>query len=117
MKEDIQLIYMIFGMIAFVAIIELTFNIIIQGAKTKKNVRIKNYRNITIGMSEEDLFELMGRYNSRLIAETYTEYEWVAQEKSYGTRVCGTELYSTEQKKVVVKVVDGKVTEIRPYNI
>lgn len=84
-------------------------------AMTNKSKQLKRYRDVTIGMSEEEMIEIMGDEDSlSSLKNNRKKYEWRINASSYSSH--GFRAYSGVMK-VDIYTKDGVVEEIRPFNI
>ena len=80
-----------------------------------KRKQLRRYWKIEIGMSENEMLDIMGDgYNRSLLQNNRVKYEWRMQaiSKNYS----GIRSYSGV-RKVDIYVKDGYVEEVRPYNV
>ena len=78
--------------------------------------QLKRYESVTIGMPEEDMLKIMGSgYNKSSLKNNRFKYEWRINATSAKNGL-GGRMYSGV-RKVAIYIKDGKVEEIRPYNV
>lgn len=76
-----------------------------------KRKRLKRYVQIYPDMLEEDMLAIMGKgYNKSTLKNNTYKYEW----RMNATK---TQYSYSGVRKVDIYVKDGKVTEIKPYNV
>ena len=77
--------------------------------------QLKRYESVSIGMSEAEMLQIMGGgYNKSSLKNNRNKYEWRINATSYGKN--GFRAYSGV-RKVDIYTKDGRVEEIRPYNV
>lgn len=89
--------------------------------------RLKKYRQLYIGMYEDDMLSIMGPgYSIAQLRDGSVEYTWYlgGQSKVQGGGTWMGSIYASshtvereDSKKVVVVVENERVVEIRPYNV
>lgn len=83
---------------------------------TAQRQQLKRYEQVTIGMSEEEMLQIMGKgYNKSSLKNNRFKYEWRINATS-AKNGFGGRMYSGV-KKVDIYICDGLVEEIRPYNV
>ena len=84
---------------------------IISAIRTHKvKVNTQAYKSIEIGMSETEMFEIMGKnYSRSLLKNERKKYEW--KYDNYSTS------YTSKVRKCIIYTRKGIVEEVRPYNI
>ena len=99
----------------YIAGIFLVIFLILVIALAFKKDQLKNYQKVRIGMSEQEMIQIMGSgYNVSSLKGNRYKYEWRVNSMSYGNS--GVRSY-TGVRKVDIYVKNGEVEEIRPYNV
>jgi len=102
-----SIIIFIILMIVFYTVIVL----IVRLPIAKKRKQLKRYEDVFIGMPEDVMLEIMGKkYNKSSLKNNTFKYEWRMNNTRYGYN-------GRLVRKVDIYVSDGKVTEIRPFNV
>jgi len=84
-------------------------------SKISKEFQLKRYTRITLGMSENQMLQIMGgNYNCSLLAGNKKKYEWRINASSRG--YSGYREYSGVSK-VAIYTKDDSVIEVKPYNV
>lgn len=81
--------------------------------------QMKKYTDVNYGMSEKQMLEIIGKgYTKSSLRDGSIKYEWRTNDMSASTNFGGvrTTGYSGV-KKLDIYVKNGRVIEIRPYNI
>ena len=83
---------------------------------TAERQQLKRYEQITIGMPEDEMLQIMGKgYNKSSLKNNRFKYEWRINARSSNNGM-GGRMYSGV-KKVTIYIKDGKVEEIKPFNV
>ncbi len=84
-----------------------------------KRMQLKRYKRIHIGMAENEMLSIMGSgYNVSSLKNNRKKYEWRINATSIGSYGSGTSVRSySGVRKVDIYTKDGRVEEIRPYNV
>lgn len=94
--------------------------ILLAGLQTSNKMhQLKRYEKITINMPEEEMLSIMGTgYDKSLLKNNRVKYEWRINASSYGNNSgsFSTRTYSGV-KKVTIYVKNGRVEEVKPYNV
>ena len=93
--------------------------IIVLSVNRKKLEQLQRYMDIEIGMTEDEMLDIMGEgFNRSLLKNNRIKYEWRINASSYGSSFKGfsTRSYSGV-KKVTIYTKNGLVEEVRPYNV
>ncbi|WP_022763595.1 hypothetical protein [Butyrivibrio sp. AD3002] len=100
--------------VAFVGLFAILYLVIALPAARKRD-QLYNYEDVTLGMREEEMLDIMGDgYNKSLLKDNRTKYEWRINAHSQSSG--GVTEYSGVSK-VTIYCKDGVVEEVRPYNI
>ena len=105
--------------IIIITVLVAVFSIIAFKIGNKKLKQLQRYWDVEIGMSENNMLDIMGDgYNRSLLKNNRIKYEWRINAKSYGTSYKGvsTRTYYGV-KKVTIYTKDGFVEEVTPYNV
>ena len=77
--------------------------------------KLRNYEDIELGMSENEMLSIMGGYyNKSLLKNGRIKYEWRIGSSSYSH---GNVRFYSGVHKVSIYVKNGVVEEVRPYNV
>ena len=88
---------------------------IISAPKRKRFKRLRRYLDIQIGMSEQDMLDIMGDgYSRSLLKDNRIKYDWRVTFSNYNS---STGVGSLLNSGVRVYTKDGYVEEVKPYNI
>ena len=88
---------------------------IISAPKRKRFKRLRRYLDIQIGMSEQDMLDIMGDgYSRSLLKDNRIKYDWRVTFSNYNS---STGVGSLLNSGVSVYTKDGYVEEVKPYNI
>ena len=93
--------------------------IIVLSVNRKKLEQLQRYMDIEIGMTEDEMLDIMGDgFNRSLLKNNRIKYEWRINASSYGSSFKGfsTRSYSGV-KKVTIYTKNGFVEEVKPYNV
>ena len=106
-----SLTYLIIGLFALIICVF----IIAMVAMVAQHKQLRRYTDINIGMSENEMLSIMGGgYNVSSLKNNRKKYEWRINASSYGYK--GYRTYSGVHK-VAIYTKDGRVEEIKPYNV
>lgn len=85
----------------------------------KQLEQLQRYWNVEIGMSEEEMLNIMGKgYNRSFIKNNRVKYEWRINSTSVCHSYKGTSFRSySGVKKVTIYTKNGFVEEVIPYNV
>lgn len=91
----------------------------IMNASRKQLEQLQRYWDVEIGMSEEEMIDIMGEgYNRSLLKNNRVKYEWRINATSVGSSYKGTSFRSySGVKKVTIYTKNGFVEEVKPYNV
>ena len=91
----------------------------IMYASRKQSQQLQRYWNVEIGMSEEEMLDIMGEgYNRSFLKNNREKYEWRINATSVGSSYKGTSFRSySGVKKVTIYTKNGFVEEVKPYNV
>lgn len=99
----------LFWIIMLIAIIIIPIMIFISTPK------LRNYEDVELGMSEDEMLSIMGGYyNKSLLKNGRVKYEWRIGSSSYSH---GNVRFYSGVRKVSICVKNGVVEEVRPYNV
>lgn len=80
-----------------------------------KRKQLRRYNQINIGMSEKEMLKIMGGgYNKSSLKNGRKKFEWRINATSYSSK--GFRSYSGVSK-VEIYTRNGRVEEIKPYNV
>lgn len=103
----------LFGFIFIAAMVGAGIGRIFRGPNTRK--RLKQYELVRVGMTENEMLSIMGEgYDRSSLKDGRYKYEWRMNSSSYGRY--GARTY-TGVRKVSIYIKNGRVEEIRPYNV
>lgn len=84
-------------------------------SKISKEFQLKRYTRITLGMSENQMLQIMGgNYNCSLLSGNKKKFEWRINASSRG--YSGYREYSGVSK-VAIYTKNDSVIEVKPYNV
>lgn len=117
MDKFIQFIFSGTGIKLMVAFFVILFiAALVTGIRRIKT--LKHYRNVQIGMSEEEMLSIMGGHPSVSNYQHKKKFEWFIRGTSstyYNNGIAST-MYDPK-KSVVITTENGVVTAIEPHNI
>lgn len=90
-----------------------------MGKMKQKQDQLRRYWDIEIGMSEDEMLDIMGEgFNRSLLKNGRTKYEWRINATSYGhyTKGFSTRTYSGVHK-VTIYTKNGLVEEVKSHNV
>ena len=103
-----------------IAVLFIIATVVLAGiVGAKKRAKLRRYKNIQIGMPEDEMLSIMGKgYSRSLLKNNRTKYEWriKASSTGYSSGGVSTRTY-TGVRKVDIYCKDGYVEEVKPYNI
>ena len=87
--------------------------------KNKQLEQLQRYWDVEMGMTEEEMREIMGDgYNRSLLKNNRVKYEWRINATSQSTSYKGISYREySGVKKVTIYLKDGFVEEVKPYNV
>lgn len=87
--------------------------------KNKQLEQLQRYWDVEIGMTEEEMLDIMGEdFNRSLLKNNRVKYEWRINATSRGTSYKGISYREySGVKKVTIYLRNGIVVEVRPYNV
>ena len=103
----------------YLIIAALFFYIIAIVKTVRKRNRLKRYVEVQIGMPETEMIRIMGNdFNKSSLRNNRCKYEWRFNAMSSGHSYRGSS-YRVYQgvRKVDIYVRNGRVEEIRPFNV
>lgn len=108
----------IWTLVIMIVVISVVF-VIAFSIGNKKLVQLQRYWDVEIGMTENEMLDIMGDgFNRSLLKNNRVKYEWRINASSYGSSYKGfsTRSYSGV-KKVTIYTKNGLVEEVKPYNV
>ena len=109
----------VYLMTAILCIFLMIFVIVGLVVHIKKHNQLDRYWDVEIGMSEEEMLNIMGEgYNRSLLKNNRIKYEWRINASSFSSYNKGFSSRTyTGVKKVTIYTKNGIVEEVKPYNV
>lgn len=102
-----------------ILVVSLVLSVIAFCIGIKKHRQLQRYWDIEIGMTEDEMLDIMGDGSNRsLLKNNRIKYEWRINASSYGSSYKGFSSRSyLGVKKVTIYTKNGFVEEVKPYNV
>lgn len=100
-------------------VVLIVMTVVALNARKKAEEQLHKYLDIKIGMSEEEMLDIMGKgYNKSLLKNNRIKYEWRINATSYSSSFKGISVRSySGVKKVTIYTKNGFVEEVKPHNV